>query len=370
MLYIRTLAVILILFAGGIVGVTAELSTEHSVDIADSMNIPAQTVETEWGEATITEVGKEESGESLDVSTNAPENESYAIRIVDSEERNLETEFVDSGGDTETSFLLNRYDPGTYVVALTQDGGDTAVEVEPFIVKGYAVDQSVNDVTKGNSITADIQLTAVSDDPADPQVVNMTLFGNGVTRSAEATKTDENSYQANFSTDELSTGSYDVYTGVETTGDIYGYNELIGLSDSVSVTVEDSETETPTSTPAPEDPTETDNVGDDSIEGSETASPAVEQESTINTQTSPSPVTTQLNATESTQTKTQRQTQTSEPTAVETAPQTEPQPQSTPSNTESASVTTSSEMPIFPSAGIIILSGALIGILHRFRHSE
>jgi hypothetical protein len=33
-------------------------------------------------------------------------------------------------------------------------------------------------------------------------------------------------------------------------------------------------------------------------------------------------------------------------------------------------VTTSPEMPIFPSAGIIILCGTLIGILHRFRHSE
>jgi hypothetical protein len=367
MLRIRTLAVILILFVGGIVGVTAELSTEHSVDIADSMNIPAQTVETEWGEATITEVGKEESGESLGVSTNAPENESYAIRIVDSEERNLETEFVDSGGDTETSFLLNRYDPGTYVVALTQDGGDTAVEVEPFIVKGYTVDQSVSDVTKGNSITIDIQLTAVSDDPADPQVVNVTLFGNGVTRSAEATKTDENSYQANFTTDGLSPGSYDVYTGIETTGDIYGYNELIGLSDSVSVTVEDSETETPT----PEDPTETDDVGGGSgVENSETAPQADGKESTGTAQASPSPVTTQSNATESTQTKTQRQTQASEPTAIETAPQTEPQPQSTPSDTESASVTTSPQAPVFPSAGIIILCGTFIGILHRFRHSE
>ena len=368
---IRTLAVILMLFVGGIVGVTAELSTEHSVDITGSMNIPAQTVETEWGEATITEVGKKESGETLELSTDAPENESYAIRILDSEERNLETDFIDDGGDVQRDFILNRYDPGTYVVALTQDDGDTAVEVEPFIIKGYTVDQSVRDVTKGEAITVDIQLTDVTDDPANPQAVNVTLFGNGVTRSTEATRTDENSYQANFSTDGLSTESYDVYTGVETDGDVYGYNELIGLSDSTSVTIEDSETETETQTP--ESPTETDNAGGgSSAEDSETASQTTEKESTRTTQISPSSVTTQSNATESTQAETQRQTQTSEPTAVETAPQTEPepQPQSTPSNTESTSVTTSSEVPIFPSAGIIILCGTLIGILHRLRHSE
>jgi hypothetical protein len=33
-----------------------------------SVDIPAQTVETQWGEATITEVGKEESQEFLEVS--------------------------------------------------------------------------------------------------------------------------------------------------------------------------------------------------------------------------------------------------------------------------------------------------------------
>jgi hypothetical protein len=357
---IRTLAVILILFVGGVFGVTAELSTEHSVDIAGSMSIPAQTVETEWGEATITEDGKEESSEDVGVSTDAPENESYAIRIIDSEERNLETQFVDDGGDIETSFFLNRYNPGTYVVALTQDSGDTAVEVETFIVKGYAVDQSVSDVTEGETITVDIQLTAVTDDPANPQVVNVTLFGNDITRSAEATKTDENSYQANLSTDELSTGSYNVYAGVETTGDIYGYDELIGLSDSASVTVEDSGTETP----MPGDPTETDDVGNDSSEGgSETASPIAEQGSTITAQTSVSLVTTQSNATESTQTEIRNGT--SEPTVVETASQT--QPQQTQSDTESESVTTSPEAPVFPNVGIMILCGALIGILYRLR---
>jgi hypothetical protein len=368
MLRIRTLAIALILLIGGMIGVTAELSAEHSVDITGSMDIPAQTVETEWGEATITEVGKKESGETLELSTDAPENESYAIRIVDSEERNLETDFIDDGGDVQRDFILNRYDPGTYVVALTQDDGNTAVEVEPFIVKGYTVDQSVRDVKKGEAITIDIQLTDVTDDPANPQAVNVTLFGNGVTRSAEATKTDENSYQANFSTDELSTGSYDIYAGVETTGDIYGYDELIGLSDSTSVTIEDSETET--ETPTPENPAETDNVGGSGVKDSETASQTSDKESTGTAQTSPSPVTTQSNATKSTQIETQRQTQTSEPTTVETAPQTETQPQSTPSDIESASVTTSPEMPIFPSAGIIILCGTLIGILHRFRHSE
>jgi hypothetical protein len=219
----------------------------------------------------------------------------------------------------------------------------------------------MRDVTKGEAITVDIQLTDVTDDPANPQAVNVTLFGNGVTRSAEATKTDGNSYQANFSTDGLSTESYDVYTGVEIDGDVYGYNELIGLSDSTSVTIEDSETETETQTP--ESPTETDNAGGgSSAEDSETASQTSEKESTGTAQISPSSVTTQA--------ETQRQTQTSELTAVETAPQTEPQPQSTPSNAESTSVTTSSEVRIFPSAGIIILCGTLIGILHRLRHSE
>lgn len=367
---IRTLTVIAIILVGGVTGVTGELSAEHSVDITGSMDVPSQTVETEWGQATITEVGKEEPGESLEVSTDVPKNESYAIRIVNSEEQNLETKFIDKGGDVERSFLLDRYEPGTYVVALTQNSGDTAVEIEPFIVKGYTIDQSVKDVTEGEPITVDIQLTAVIDDPVDPQAVNVTLFGNGITRSAEATKTGENSYQANFTTDGLSAESYELYTGVETNDDIYGYSELIGLSDSISVAVEEKKTSTPIPTSTPENPTGTDDVGGGSGEkDSETTPAEVEATSTGNTQQSlsTSAVSNQSSATEVTQTETRRQT--SESTAVETAPQTDSQPQSTPSNTESPSVTTNSEMPIFSNPGIIVLLGVLLGLLHRLRRS-
>lgn len=365
MLRIRTLVVILIL-VGGVAGVTAELSTEHSVDIAGSINIPAQTVETEWGEATITQVGKEKLSENLEVSTDAPENESYAIRIVDSEERNLEARFIDEGDDVEASFALNRFDPGTYVVVLTQDGGDTAVALEPFIIKGYTIDQSVSDATGGESISVDIQLTSVVDDPVDPQAVNVTLFGNDLTRSVEAKKTGENSYQANFTTEELSTGSYNIYTGIETNDDIYGYNELIGLSDSSSVTVEDSENSTPTPTP---EPVETGNIGGGSgAEDSETSSPTVEETSTETIQPSSSQYDNQSNVTEPTQTEIQGQT--SEPITTKTVSQTQ---QPTPSNTESESrrtTTTSSEVPIFPSGGIIILFSILIGILHRLHRPK
>jgi hypothetical protein len=360
---IRMLLVVIIILAGGIIGVSAELSAEYSADITDSMDIPAQTVDTEWGEATITEVGKEESEESLEVSTDAPENESYAIRIVDSQERNLESEFVDDGGDVETSFPLDRYEPGTYVIALTQNSGDTAVEVEPFVVKGYTLDQSVSDLTKGDTITVEIELTKINDHTSDPQAVNVTLLGDGAVRSIEATSTGEDSYQAQFNTDELSTGSYDIYTGVETNDDIYGYAELIGLSDSASVTIEDSETPTP----KPEDPADTDNIGDgSSVKNNETPTatptPTVEERPTGTAQVSSSPISTQSNVTEITQTETQRQA--SESTAVETPPQ------PTPSKTEPKSMTTSSEMPLFQSGGIIILFGILIGVLHRIRCSN
>jgi hypothetical protein len=256
-----TVVLVMIVLVGGVVGVTAELSTEHSVDITGSIDVPAQTIEVpDFGEATITEIGREEAGETLEVSTDVPENESYAIRIleiVDGDRRNLESEFVE--GDVERSFFLDRYDSGTYVVALTQNGADTALEVEPFIVKGYTVDQSVSDVTKGEAITVDIQLTKVNNDASNPRVVNTTLFGNGTVRSIEAISTGENSYQANISTDDLPTDSYEIYTGIESNNDIYGYNELIGLSDSASVEVkEDSNpTSTPTPTPTPKPLTET-----------------------------------------------------------------------------------------------------------------
>jgi len=370
-----TVILVMIVLIGGVVGVTAELSTEHSVDITGSIDVPAQTIEVpDFGEATITEVGKEEAGERLEVSTDVPENESYAIRIleiVDGDRRNLESEFVE--GDVERRFFLDRYDPGSYIVALTQDGADTALEVEPFIVKGYTVDQSVSDVTKGEQITIDIQLTEVNNDASNPQVVNTTLFGNGIARTIEARSTNENSYQANMSTDDLPTGSYDIYTGVENDDDIYGYNELIGLSDSASVTVKDDST--PTSTPAqtstpiesPESTSEPDETstsvgGGFDTESSETAASTIGETSTGTTQSTAAPMSNRSNESGATGTETQSEEQVSESTIVETAPQ--------PTETKSESMaTTSSEMPIVPGGGILVSLGVLIGILYRLRNS-
>jgi hypothetical protein len=362
----------MIVLVGGVVGVTAELSTEHSVDITGSIDVPAQTVETEWGEATITEVGKEEAGETLEVSTDVPENESYVIRTVDSNEDNVEGKFVE--GDVERDFSLTGYLPGTYVVALLD--GQTALEVEPFIVKGYSVDQSVNDVTKGEIISVSIQLTKVNSRADEPQVINTTLFGNGVVRSIEATSTSEDSYQANFSTDDLPTGSYDVYTGAENDDDIYGYDELIGLSDSASVEVKEDSTPTPTSTVTPTptstatespesttkpDETSTSVGGGFDTEGSETVTSAAEEVSTQTAQSTSTPISNQSNDDEATGTGTQTRGQVSESTTVETAPQ--------PTERESESTTTSSEMPILSSGGIVVCLGILIGTIYRLRCS-
>ncbi len=254
----HTLVVVMIILAGGIIGASAELSTEYSVDIADSIeDIPAQTVDTEWGNATITEVGNERLGEDISISTSAPSDESYAIRIINNDQTQIEARFG-LNGNIDMSFSLDddQYAPGTYVIALTKDGRDTAVEVEPFIIKRYDVSQSVDNVTKGRTITVDIELREVTSGVDNLQTVNVTLYGNDVVRSAKATKTGEKSYQAKFTTDELSTGSYEIYSGVETNDDIYGYTELIGVSDSISVTVEEvkTSTSTPTSTPTPTSP--------------------------------------------------------------------------------------------------------------------
>lgn len=368
--------VIMLVLISGTVGVSAELSSEHSLDITGSVDIPTRTVETKWGEATITELGKEESGDTLEVSTSVPNGESYVIRIVNNEERNLESEFVT--GDVERDFVLDRFEPGTYVVALTNSSGDNAFEVEPFIIKGYEIDQSTTDVTKGEKISISIQLTQVNDRASDPQVVNTTLSGSGTTRSVEATSTGENSYQANFSTNGLSTGSYEIYIGIETNNDIFGVDELIGFSET-SVTVQEStptptatSTPTQTSTETPESTDEPDETsapagGGGGVGGSETATTT----STGNTQ-SPSSVSTskststseseQSDEVEATGTEAQRQTP--ESTAVETAPE----PSETEAGTESA--TTSSEMPLFSSSILIVLTSILVGVMYRLWRSD
>lgn len=242
--------IILTATPAGIGSSSAELSTEYSIDITGSMDVPAQTVEAEFGEATISEVGKEEAGNVLGVSTDALANETYAIRvieIVDGDRRNLATDFIQDGGDTETEFSLFGYDPGTYLVVITKNDGSELKAIEPFVVKGYTVDQQVSDVAQGSKLHVTVELTEVASDVDSPQAVNVTFTGNDEVRSTEAEKTGDLQYNATFETDSLSTGQYEVYSGVESGETIFGYNELVGLSPAQGFEITSQE-ETPTST--------------------------------------------------------------------------------------------------------------------------
>lgn len=249
-MWIPRMLIVLVVVAGAIAGVSAELSDEYSIDIDGSMDIPDQTVETEFGEATISEVGKEEAGNILGVSTNALANETYVIRvieIVDGDRRNLATDFIQDGGDTETEFSLFGYDPGTYLVVITKNDGSELKAIEPFVVKGYTVDQQVSDVAQGSKLHVTVELTEVASDVDSPQAVNVTFTGNDEVRSTEAEKTGDLQYNATFETDSLSTGQYEVYSGVESGETIFGYNELVGLSPAQGFEITSQE-ETPTST--------------------------------------------------------------------------------------------------------------------------
>lgn len=239
----------MIVIVGTIAGVSAELSSEHSISIDGSVDIPDQTVSTEFGEATISEVGKEETGNTLAVSADAPANDSYVLRIIDNQQRNLESRSV--AGSVDEEFILDRFEPGTYIVAITKNNGDDAEAVEPFVVEGYRVTQQTADVTKGADITIEIKLTKINNRVGSPQAVNVTLFKNEEVRTTEAKKVENLQYNATFETDSLSTGEYEFYTGVESGGSIYGYDELIGLSSKGRVTIKAQSTASPTSTTSP-----------------------------------------------------------------------------------------------------------------------
>lgn len=371
--YILILAVSVV--TSGVIGVSAELSSEHSIDITGSMDIPEQTVDTEWGEATITEIGKEEAGESLRVSADAPKNNSYVIRIVDSDETRLAGKSV-PGGDADRSFSLNRYVPGTYVVAITQDR-DTAHAVEPFVVKGYTVEQSTSDVTAGTNINIDIQLTEVNSRTSSPQAVNVTLYGDDVMRSTEATKINKTNYEASFRTDQIPTGTYEIYSAVETTGDIYEYDELVGVSDSISVTVSERETSTPepSATVTPNETDEPDGgggggggSGDSTVTPTDTVSSVTETTPMRTTSPLSSPSTSLSVSDQQTTPESEVQNQSSNSTATGAVPQTNNMETTSRAVTTTAATTTESEIPFLPNiTGIVLIGIVLIGCHHLRR---
>ncbi|WP_396611651.1 hypothetical protein ACH9L7_15860 [Haloferax sp. S1W] len=332
--------------------------TAYDVDIDGSVDVPDRTISTKWGDKTIDEIGSASLDGTVSASTDGPTNESYSIRLIDSEQRLRASKNVDGGGSASYDFDLDRYDAGTYAIAATNDS-DEVYAVEPFVINGYTVDQTAaSKVEEQRALDVEINLTEESDDVDNPPAeVEVALTNGSAIVRTVATKESGLNYTASVDVESLSTGDYELYTGVKSDNEVYGEQELIAISDSVTVSVVEEGS-------LPDD----DNSSDDGSSSGDGSSDPTETTTTsapngTNTTSTPDNSTTTTPG-DSNATATPEQTTTTEPNTTVTTTQTTTAT-TTASNQTSAtspnSPTTATEVPVWSSGGMLLL-GAVFAL--------
>jgi hypothetical protein len=147
-----------------------------------------------------------------------------------------------AGGDETFTFDLSGYEPGSYAVVTYHDGDYTAIQ--PVVVSGYDVTMDAPGSVASDeqfTITADVTPTAVN---GAPDAVRITLVTGGNTITVQATK-NGNGYTATVDASTLDETTYEVYALAQSDTEAFGRYEVLGFSDSRSLSVTAAETQSP-----------------------------------------------------------------------------------------------------------------------------
>ncbi|WP_058826103.1 hypothetical protein [Haloferax sp. Q22] len=233
----RALLLALVLVCSAVAPLTAAQSADYDVDIDGDLDIPDRTISTQWGDQTIEAIGSASEDGYLSVSTDGPSGDSYSIRVVDSQQRLRDSQYVD-GGSASASFSLDRYDPGTYAIAL-MNGTETVYAVEPFIINGFDVEQTAADrVESDDELLVEVNLSKVSNDVESPPAgVEVVLGNESASVRTTATRQTGLNYTATVDVASLSPGDYRLYSAAQTDEEVFGEPELVAVSGTQSVSV-------------------------------------------------------------------------------------------------------------------------------------
>ncbi|ELZ77958.1 cell surface glycoprotein [Haloferax larsenii JCM 13917] len=330
------------LLCGG-VAPSALGAADYSISTANDIDTPNRTVTIEGDEYEVSSVGQVEKNDTLTVNTEAPSGTEYDIYIYNGDRDIVDTAAVE-GDDSETFDTTYFGNPGSYVAALYVDGN--IERIQPVVVSAYRVSADLPEqTTVGEDVTVDVSLSKVTEIP-DPHSVEVVVSQNdSLVSRVDASETDSLSYEASLSSD-LEAGTYDVYAVVRNETTVEGKHELVGISNTQSLTVEESDSET--SAPG--------GGGSDS----ETSTPDTTTATQTPAETTQSPTNTTTSATTSSPSTTETTTTTA-PTSTQTPQTTTDDGVLTP-NTESATpeqTSTSLPGPWLPALGVLLLGTAL-----------
>ena len=355
-----------VVLAAGVGVLGAQSAAEYELSSDATVEIPTQTTEYDDTTFEIDRVGKADPGSTYTVTATAPEDSDYVVYVVDKEERVRQSNR--GTGTEEVPLDLGRLHPGTYAVTIE---GNSTVAAMPLVIRGYEVNQAVPaETTADTDTTVPITLDAVDDSVAVDQVV-LTVWEDGDERTFTATRDAEGEYTATIPADALSAGTYDVVTRVETDSTAFGRSELVGISDTKTLSVTEESASTETSAETGGDDTGGGDTqpssGDDGTTGAETETATQTTTSTPTETPTPTATATFTPTSTSTPTDTPTSTATRSPTpSTTTAPETTTPTVAPATETEDgggAVPTTDAAGGSYAKLVYAIVLGALVGIV-------
>lgn len=255
------IALLLVAVAAVSLGASQTTQSDYGLAVADSVDVPDETTTYQNQEFEVTAIARVTEGEQVTVETHAPTGTTYDVHLYNSDQQIEDSEGA-SGDDTvrfDTSYLIGG--SGSYTVVLEHDG--VFERIHPLVVPAYGVTHDApSETTVGDTITVNATVTRLDDTPIE--AVEAVVATEEVTRRTELQALNSSAYGATLSTDGLSPGEYTAYVVVRGPKTTDGRHELIGISDTTSMTI--ASESTPTS--APTTTSEPTSTGDGSTGGS------------------------------------------------------------------------------------------------------
>ena len=199
------------------------ISSNQTIDVAD------RTVERGGNTFEITSITQVDPDEQVTVSVDAPDGTDFTMYLYD--ENQTIVRGYEGTGSTDFDIPVADHGAskaGTYAFIVQSDGVNEAAH--PLVVRGYSVSTDTpSSVTAGENISVEGEFTQLRGESFDQidVVVAATETDKQVVKQAAV---DGDTFSVSVPTDDLESGSYDVYAVVRGSSTVLGQKEVLGLS--------------------------------------------------------------------------------------------------------------------------------------------
>lgn len=218
-------ACILLLAAVPVVVTAADftVTTDETIDIAD------RTVEQGGNTFEITSVTQVDPSDQITVSVDGPDDTDFRMYMYD--ENQTIVRGYEGTGSTEFEVPVADHgasEAGTYAFVVQSDGVNEAAH--PLVVRGYSIStDSPGSVTVGEEISVDGEFSKLRGESFD-QIDIVVATADTEEQVVTEASVDGDTFSASVSTEDLESGSYDVYAVVRGSDTVLGQKEILGLS--------------------------------------------------------------------------------------------------------------------------------------------